>query len=60
MIDRGLFRPAEVDTLRGDASKARERLGWRPSTALARLIGMMVDADLRRHSQAESTVRRPV
>ena len=59
VIDRGLFRPAEVDTLRGDASKARERLGWRPSTALPRLIGMMVDADLRRHSQAESTVRRP-
>ena len=60
LIDRGLFRPAEVDTLRGDASKARERLGWRPSTGLSRLMGMMVDADLRRHSRQEATVRRPV
>src|SRR6476469_2545073 len=60
VIDRGLFRPAEVDTLRGDASKARERLGWRPSTDLSRLMGMMVDADLRRLSRQEATVRRPV
>ena len=48
VVDAGLFRPAEVDVLRGDASKARERLGWRPTTGLAQLLGLMVDADLRR------------
>ena len=48
VVDAGLFRPAEVDVLRGDASKARERLRWRPTTGLAQLLGLMVDADLRR------------
>jgi GDPmannose 4,6-dehydratase len=47
-VDSSLFRPAEVDVLRGDASKARERLGWRPSIDLSRLMSIMVDADLRR------------
>ena len=47
-VDASLYRPAEVDMLRGDAAKARERLGWRPSTDLPQLMGMMVDADLRR------------
>ena len=50
VVDPAFFRPAEVDMLRGDASKARERLGWRPSTDLAALMAMMVDADLRRLS----------
>ena len=50
VVDEGLLRPAEVDFLRGDASHARERLGWRPRTNLAQLIAMMVDADLRRLS----------
>jgi GDPmannose 4,6-dehydratase len=48
VIDPKLFRPAEVDVLLGDASKARERLGWIPRTRLPELIAMMVDADLRR------------
>jgi len=47
-VDSSLYRPAEVDMLRGDAAKARERLGWRPSTDLPKLMGMMVDADLQR------------
>jgi GDPmannose 4,6-dehydratase len=50
VIDRALLRPAEVDVLQGDASKARDRLGWRPTTDLVQLMGMMVDADLRRLS----------
>ncbi|HEY6892716.1 MAG TPA: GDP-mannose 4,6-dehydratase, partial [Rhodanobacteraceae bacterium] len=50
VVDASLLRPAEVDVLLGDASKAREKLGWRTSTDLARLLGMMVEADLRRHS----------
>jgi GDPmannose 4,6-dehydratase len=47
-VDTSLYRPAEVDMLRGDAAKARERLGWHPSTDLPQLMGMMVDADLQR------------
>lgn len=45
----GLLRPAEVDHLVGDASKARAELGWSPTVDFRRLIEMMVDADLARH-----------
>lgn len=44
--DQRLERPAEVDLLVGDASKAREKLGWQPRVGFAELIAMMVDADL--------------
>jgi len=47
--DQSLYRPAEVEHLRGDASRAREELGWTPTVDFARLIAMMVDADLERH-----------
>ena len=47
-VDPELFRPAEVDVLRGNPAKARERLGWSARTPLKALIGHMVDADLRR------------
>lgn len=46
-IDRAYFRPAEVDTLLGDSSRARELLGWRPSTSFSELTRLMVEADLR-------------
>jgi GDPmannose 4,6-dehydratase len=46
-IDAALFRPAEVNTLWGDASKARAKLGWAPSISFEQLVDMMVDADLR-------------
>jgi GDPmannose 4,6-dehydratase len=46
--DPSLLRPAEVDRLVGDASRAREMLDWKPSLDLATLIRMMVDADLER------------
>lgn len=42
------FRPAEVDVLLGDATKAQRQLGWKPVTTLRELICMMVDADLTR------------
>lgn len=45
--DPVLFRPTEVNTLRGDASKARERLGWRPRTEFRKLVREMVEADCR-------------
>ena len=44
--DERFFRPADVDLLTGDASKAREKLGWSPTVGFRQLIGMMVDADL--------------
>ncbi len=47
-VDPALFRPAEVNSLRGDASKAREKLGWQPTVDFEQLVRMMVDADLKR------------
>lgn len=44
--DPALLRPAEVDLLVGDASKAREKLGWEPKTSFEELVNMMVDSDL--------------
>jgi GDPmannose 4,6-dehydratase len=48
-IDPALLRPAEVDHLIGDASKAKRVLGWQPSITFEQLVGMMVDADLARY-----------
>ena len=45
-MDPRFMRPAEVDLLIGDATKARERLGWEPKVGFEELIRMMVDADL--------------
>ena len=53
-LDPKFLRPAEVDHLIGDASKARSGLGWRPEIDFAGLVRMMVDADLARLSQADS------
>ena len=44
--DDRFMRPAEVDHLIGDFSKAREQLGWEPRTSFEELVGLMVDADL--------------
>ena len=46
-IDPRYLRPSEVELLRGDATKAKEKLGWTPRTSFAELVAMMVDADLR-------------
>jgi GDPmannose 4,6-dehydratase len=45
-IDPAFLRPAEVDHLIGDASKAREKLGWEPRTSFEEMVRLMVDADL--------------
>lgn len=45
-IDRELLRPAEVNHLRGDFSKARKRIGWEPEVSFEQLVNMMVDSDL--------------
>jgi GDPmannose 4,6-dehydratase len=44
-IDQRQIRPAEVDLLIGDYSKAKEKLGWEPTVRFAELVRMMVDAD---------------
>jgi GDPmannose 4,6-dehydratase len=46
-VDPRYFRPTEVDTLLGDASKARRQLGWTPQVGFAELVQEMVDADFR-------------
>lgn len=51
-IDPQFFRPAEVDVLLGDPSKARKVLGWEPLTTMEDMIREMVDADLVRHGGA--------
>jgi GDPmannose 4,6-dehydratase len=45
--DERFMRPAEVDLLVGDASKAREQLGWQPETSLEEMVAMMVDSDIK-------------
>ncbi len=44
-VDPRYFRPTEVETLLGDPSKAREKLGWTPQTSLQELVKEMVLAD---------------
>jgi GDPmannose 4,6-dehydratase len=55
-IDPALLRPAEVDHLVGDASKATRILRWAPSVTFEQLVAMMVDADLARHSYSHSRI----
>jgi GDPmannose 4,6-dehydratase len=45
-IDPAFYRPAEVDMLVGDASKAHQRLGWSPRVSFAELVRIMVEADI--------------
>ena len=47
--DKKFFRPAEVEYLRGDASKARKKLNWEPKTSLNELAQLMVESDLKYH-----------
>jgi GDPmannose 4,6-dehydratase len=48
IVDPKLYRPAEVDHLRGDSTRARDELGWQPRVSFRDLIEMMVDADVAR------------
>ena len=47
-VDPAFIRPAEVDLLQADPTRAREELGWTPEVSFRRLVAMMVDADLER------------
>ena len=57
-IDPKYYRPAEVDALCGDASKAREKLGWEPVVTFKELVRIMVDAD--RETLADQLAGRAV
>jgi GDPmannose 4,6-dehydratase len=52
VVDPEFLRPAEVDHLVGDASKARKKLGWEPKVSFRELVEMMVDADVERLTAA--------
>lgn len=54
VTDPKFIRPAEVDVLVGDATKARSKLGWEPATSFDQMIAKMVDADLERHAKNSS------
>ena len=58
-IDPQLYRPAEVDQLIGDASKARQRFGWRPRVTFEELVSMMVENDLQQVSSLPPRPGRP-
>jgi GDPmannose 4,6-dehydratase len=53
-IDPRFVRPAEVDLLKADPTKAREQLGWKPTVSFPELVQMMVEADLRQLRDAAS------
>jgi len=59
-VDPALLRPAEVEHLLGDASKARAQLGWTPGVTFKQLIEMMVDADVARLGAAAPVEQLPV
>ena len=53
-VNPKFFRPAEVDLLIGDYSKAKKKLGWEPKTSLDELVQMMVEADIKRNERGWS------
>ncbi len=53
-VNQKFYRPAEVELLIGDPSRAKEKLGWEPTTNLEQLCAMMVEADLRRNTEGHS------
>jgi GDPmannose 4,6-dehydratase len=59
-VDPALLRPAEVEHLLGDSTKARQVLGWKPDVSFKQLVEMMVDADVRRLSSTHANVPEKV
>ena len=51
VTDPRFVRPAEVDLLMGDASRAKKKLGWQPTVTFEELVKMMVDADIKRYTR---------
>jgi GDPmannose 4,6-dehydratase len=60
-VDPAFIRPAEVDQLIGDSSKARSKLGWEPTVGFSELVRMMVDADVERLAdRSTALVGKPI
>jgi len=57
-VDPRYYRPAEVDLLLGDSTKARKRLGWKPQTSFDQLVEMMVESDMELASQEKAIAER--
>ena len=57
-VDPKFHRPAEVDVLQADASKARQKLGWKPTVNLESLVALMVDDDMERVAQERNSTAR--
>ena len=55
-VDARYFRPAEVEILEGDSTKARTHLGWKPEVSFDELVTMMVDSDLELAKQERALV----
>ena len=60
VIDPRMYRPAEVDLLIGDSTKARTTLGWEPKTTFTELVKLMVEADLALEREAIERKKRAV
>ena len=58
-LDQRYERPAEVDLLIGDASKARQRLGWEPRVRFKELVRLMIEADLELAKREAQIARLP-
>lgn len=56
-VDPAFYRPAEIDVLTGDSTKAGSKLGWSPKVTLAELVNMMVDSDMRMIQQSAPYVQ---
>jgi GDPmannose 4,6-dehydratase len=57
-VDPSLLRPAEVEHLLGDSTRARSELGWKPDVSFQQLIERRVAADLKRHSASNAAAER--
>ncbi len=57
-VDPRYYRPAEVDLLLGDSTKARTKLGWHPQTSFEQFVDMMVESDLELASQEKAIAKR--
>lgn len=53
-VDKEFIRPAEVDLLIGDSTKAREKLGWKPEVSFEKMVQMMVESDIKRLSGSKA------
>jgi GDPmannose 4,6-dehydratase len=60
VIDPSLVRPAEVDLLIGDPSKAKKQLGWEPEVSFEQLVTMMVKADIGRLTHSATPDQKAV